>query len=128
MNVDERRRKQQCLSHKYGTMNKRGYPVLFETFSDLWNWAIDNGWDYGKRIDRIDEESPWSKENCFIYETTMQEEYRQMLINKWNKMVEPIRERFKEELAEIERRKPKPTEFFRYEHPDLVREGIVFEG
>lgn len=129
MNIDERRRKQQCLSHKYRDMKRTGYPVTFETFADLWNWALENGWDCGKRIARIDKDGPWSEDNCFIFQTSLKEEYQQMLISKWNKMVEPIRERYKDELAEIERRKKlKGKEYFRYEHPDLVREGIVFEG
>lgn len=128
MNIDERRKKQQCLNHKYNAIKKDGYPVSFESFADFWNWALENGWDYGKKIARIDEDGPWSEENCFIFQTSMQEESRRNLINKWNKTVEPIRERYKEELAEIDRRnKPKVKEYFRYEHPDLVREGIIWK-
>ena len=50
---------------------------------------------------------------------------RKALAEKWDRMMQPIRERYAEQLQEIESSK---RIFFRYEHPDLVREGIVWSG
>ena len=47
--------------------------------------------------------------------------YREQFVQNWDKNIHwtpPI----------PEEQKPKVKEFFRYEHPDLVREGIVFEA
>lgn len=52
--------------------------------------------------------------------------YEMGLVRKWEKFMGPIRERISEE-----HRTQKPQaqrDFFRYEHPDLEREGIVFNG
>ena len=124
----EMRAKISNLTQKWCMIKKSGDSVEFKDFKEFRTWLFENGWDYGKKIARKDSNGPWSKDNCTIDETPMQAEYYKMLANKWDSIVGPIRERFKEELAEIERRKPKPREFFRYEHPDLVREGIEWEG
>lgn len=123
--TSEYRKKSQLLSKKLCDLKKSGIPVIFEDLDEFRNWMIQNGWDYGKKLGRKDPDGPWSPDNCILYETPMELEYHQMLVARWNNMVEPIRERFKEELAEIERRKPKGKEYFQYEHPDLVRKGIM---
>lgn len=52
--------------------------------------------------------------------------YEMILARKWEKFVGPIRERVAEEKKN---QKPQvQRDFFRYEHPDLEREGIVFIG
>lgn len=48
----------------------------------------------------------------------------QVLELRWG-MMQPIRKKYAKQLAQIESSK---RQFFRYEHPDLVREGIVFEN
>ena len=52
--------------------------------------------------------------------------YERELARKWEKIMGPVRKRISEE-----HRTQKPQaqrDFFRYEHPDLVREGIVWSG
>ena len=80
------------------------------------------------KLERIDAKKPYSCENCRMVPIDRNEEYQIKLIDKWESIMKPIRERYKAELDEIERRKPKTREFFRYEHPDLVREGIEWKG
>ena len=40
-------------------------------------------------------------------------------------MMQPLRKKYAKELAAIQDNRQR---VFRYEHPDLLREGIVFEG
>lgn len=52
--------------------------------------------------------------------------YERELARRWEKLMGPIRERISEEYRT---QKPQAQrDFFRYEHPDLEREGIVFES
>jgi hypothetical protein len=43
----------------------------------------------------------------------------------WEKMMQPLRKKYMKQLRQIEENK---RQFFYYEHPDLVREGIVFHA
>lgn len=52
--------------------------------------------------------------------------YEMKRARKWESIMQPIRERMSEENKA---QKPQvQRDFFRYEHPDLEREGIVFVG
>jgi hypothetical protein len=46
------------------------------------------------------------------------------IAQKWDEIMEPIRKRYRSQLLAAKREEG----VFRYEHPDLVREGIVFEN
>ena len=51
------------------------------------------------------------------------------MAKKWEAGVGPIREQLRPVLDRLAKEKQYgSTTVFRYEHPDLVREGIVFEG
>jgi hypothetical protein len=114
-------------------------PNLFTDFQDFVNWSKKNGYKYGRRLRRIDNSLDYSPDNMEWVDLEMaspsSEIQNQRAIAKWNRFVEPIRERFRDELellVEMERQKKireeqQVREFFRYEHPDLVREGIVYE-
>ena len=99
----------------------------FASLEDFIEWAASEKYAVGMKLERIDAKKPYSRDNCVMAAIYGDEEYQQRLISMWESVMKPIRERFKRELEEIERRKPKGKEYFQYEHPDLVREGIVFE-
>lgn len=122
------KKKMDALYHKWGRVKKSGISIEFKDFDEFVNFAAAAGYDYGKKLVRLNRNGPYSQENCVFKSPEESDEYHKMLVSKWESIMSPIRERFKEELAEIERRKPKGKQYFRYEHPDLVREGIVFEG
>ena len=99
----------------------------FASLDDFIEWAAAEKYEVGMKLERINENEPYSRENCRMVPIDRNEEYQIKLIDKWESIMKPIRERYKAELDEIERRKPKTREFFRYEHPDLVRDGIEWK-
>ena len=114
--------------------------MLFDSFSEFAEWSLANGYEYGKRLCRIDDQAAWSPENA-VWEdkSRVLDKREKKLVAQWDEFITPIRERFKRELAiiqaEDERKRQEAmvsddyrTVFFRYEHPDLEREGIVFNG
>lgn len=118
------------LRHKYDRIVHSGIPFEWTSFDAFCKWCQETGWEYGKRLHRVDPSGPYSSENC-VWDGTISApvtETKSALIRQWDEFATPIRERYKPWLDEIERKKPKSREFFRYEHPDLVREGIVFES
>jgi hypothetical protein len=99
---------------------------------------MSNGYKYGRRLHRIDKGREYSPDNMewvdVDVDSKSSELVKQKAIAKWNRFIEPIRERYQEELDRLEEiekqertQKEQPArEFFQYEHPDLVREGICF--
>ena len=103
----------------------------FKSYSLFLKWSKQSGYDYGKVLEKIDKYGPYSPANCRWTDKPLNPATLRNLqecIKQWDDFASPIRERYKAELDEIERREPKPREFFRYEHPDLVREGIEWKG
>ena len=101
----------------------------FYNLDDFVEWAASENYEVGMKLKRIDESKPYSRENCKMVTLVIDGEYQRFLISRWESIMAPIRERFKTELAEIERKKEaNKRAFFRYKHPDLVREGIVWKG
>lgn len=82
----------------------------------------ENSYWYFKQKTPEDIESPF----CAGCTVTMRacrdygcQKYRKAYVKNWNENI-----RREQEIVTI---KPMKREFFRYEHPDMVREGIVFE-
>lgn len=115
----------------------------FDSLEDFIDWAADY-YKAGYTVYKRNLARPYSKTNCYWYyrvkkndnvtspicegcaenlpvcETTGCVKYHDWFVTNWN---EKYCIRPKEE-PQVET----PKEYFRYEHPDLVREGIVFEG
>lgn len=107
-----------------------GISVEFDDFDDFCQWAAEAGYSDGMRIGRVNANGPWSPDNVVWITKQCEVETDEARAERWDAFVKPIRVQFAEELQKIEtiRRQQEKREFFRYEHPDLVREGIVFCG
>lgn len=133
----------EALQYNWRKIKKDDYENLFRSFSDFSEWSLSNGFFYGARLIRIDQCKGWSRENCKWVEIEKRSKRsctdRIAMEIQWNKFVSPIRKRYKKELDSILDgdpivKQPEPPKeetgkvFFQYEHPDLIREGIVFVG
>jgi hypothetical protein len=117
----------QILALRWGMMKRSGYTVEFESFDAFIRYAKGK-FDYGLTMERIDKHKGWFPENISWYNPQKREadlSNRRQQAVRWEKMMQPLRKKYAKQLAKI---KPCEREFFRYEHPDLVREGIVFES
>lgn len=126
------------LQYYWGKIRNDGSENRFREFRHFAAWSLENGYDYGKKIRMIDPNKGWSKDNCEWIEIEEQRSSAmRACVKQWDKFIIPIRKRFEKELEciregrpiEIEPEPPKEQigkVFFRYEHPDLVREGIVW--
>lgn len=114
----------------------------WDGLDDFCKWLRENGHRRGAHLQKRDHSKPHSPENSFFKELEHTEEkaqegvcadcshevcvnisqgclqWRQEFTDNWNHNIH----RKKNEKPPIKR------EWFRYEHPDLVREGIVFAG
>lgn len=131
------------LQYWWRKITETGVPCLFDSSGEFAQWSVKNGYEYGKRLRRIDRSLEYSPDNC-IWEDVSTEPVKQSKYmefemkscrEQWDKFVTPIRERFKDELEQIanaektprpEEDKPGVQKFWRYEHPDLVRGGILW--
>lgn len=119
------------LWHRYKRLTETKTNVQFRDVKDFIAWSKQSGYQYGMKLIRLDERKPWSKSNCKWVEnepnspTSIRK--RQGLAKQWDEFITPIRERYKG-WKPPEPPQPKGKECFRYEHPDLVREGIVWTG
>ena len=117
----------QVLDLLWRMMKRSGYRVKFESFDAFLRYAKDK-FDYGLTMVRIDRHRGWSPENiqwCNAKKNEADIADRKKCAAQWDCMMQPLRKKYAKELAQIESNK---RQFFRYEHPDLVREGIVFNG
>ena len=114
----------------------------FESFDAFVKWCSENGFEDNARLRRYDEARPHGPDNSYWYvrppykpvqkispfcENCQQQSagcingcdaWREWFVKNWN---ENICIKPKEVLPE-----PPKQGFFQYEHPDLVREGIVW--
>ena len=108
-------------------MQRSGYSIEFASPDDFILWARGK-YDYGLTVERIDKHKGWSPDNCRFFDPRKEErsaDYHKNIAVAWERMMQPIRKKYAKQLAVI---KNNERQFFRYEHPDLVREGIVFES
>lgn len=107
-----------------------------KTFVD---WSEESGYEYGKILKKKNPDGQWSPGNCEwvdVPKSPKSEIRRQELIKQWDDFIIPTRKALEPVFETLESRKNSPPhqeqkpgrEKFRYEHPDLVREGIVWTG
>lgn len=99
--------------------------VEFDTFDEFCAWAVKADYKDGKRLVRISLCGPFSEDNCqWAAHTRSTEETDEERAARWDNFVIPIRERFKDELARLEREKAEREKrtAWQYEHPDRLRE------
>lgn len=112
------------MYYRYHWLVKTGKPMVWESFQDFMLWCKGT-YSPGTTLRRIDEDKPYGPNNCKWEPMQTSEEYKKKMAARWDSMMEPIRRRYAQNLREVEEKK---TQYFRYEHPDLVREGIVWTG
>ena len=118
-----------CLRKKWNDIKGSCHEVLFEDFRDFLDWCAESGWAYGLKLKRRDDTLPWCRDNCIWEEAQGDPQVLKEMARKWEAGVGPIREQLRPVLDRLAKEKQYgSTTVFRYEHPDLVREGIVFEG
>lgn len=112
--------------------------VEFENFSDFLAWCEESGYESGAKLMRRDSEKPFSRENCYWSSDYISETYdkeRAIRAAEWERGVGPIREMLRSEIDAQLRKQEQEKEIeiqrngrqmWFYEHPDLVREGIVW--
>lgn len=117
----------EILELRWCMMKRSKLPVSFESFDQFVRYA-QGKFAYGLAMERIDENKGWCPENIHWFNPQKQditmENLRKYAI-RWEKMMQPLRKKYAKELAGVKAQQER--EFFRYEHPDLVREGIVFD-
>lgn len=126
------------LAYWWSKIRTDEIPNRFDGFQDFASWSLKNGYKYGRRIRRIDKGAEYSPDNMEWVDVNGNSKSnkiaKQKAIAKWDAFIKPIRKQFKKELERLKqieeeekiRQAQQVREFFRYEHPDLVREGICF--
>ena len=116
------------LYYRYRALCVSGEEVAWDNFDDFVLWCSDK-WGYGKYLVRDDESKPYSSRNCKWVNgntDTAKKERMREFIKSWDNLTGPLRKAYAEELQMVSDGRSK--QYFRYEHPDLVREGILFIG
>lgn len=102
---------------------KQGKPTEWKNFEEFLRWCKAT-YEPGTSLHRIDEVKPYCPTNCEWKPMTNSVQYRKHLADKWDRIMVPIRQRYEKQIREVQEKKAQ--QYFRYEHPDLVREGIAF--
>ena len=95
----------------------------WKNFEEFLRWCKAT-YEPGTSLHRIDEVKPYCPTNCEWKPMTNSVQYRKHLADTWDRIMVPIRQRYEKQIREVQGKKAQ--QYFRYEHPDLVREGIAF--
>lgn len=121
-----------AIRYTYGRIKGSAFSVEFESLADFFEWSIESGWEYGKKLRRLNSNEGYSRENCIWMDAEYAKRYDRrdyFSIDKFDETVARIREYLKNPpTVKPVKQQTSGRECFRYEHPDLEREGIVFEG
>ena len=98
-------------------------PTDWKNFEEFLRWCKAT-YEPGTSLHRIDEAKPYGPTNCEWKPMTNSVQYRKHLADQWDRIMYPIRQRYEKQIREVQEKKTQ--QYFRYEHPDLVREGIVW--
>lgn len=107
-------------------------------------WAYENGYKKGYHLGKFDDRKPHGPENSFFYESEAKMEsdrkakarnlcsectlpcpaegcaqWREWFVKNWDKNI------YRKPNNALKEETERKVRFFQYEHPDLVREGIV---
>ncbi|MBO7253017.1 MAG: hypothetical protein J6V25_10390 [Oscillospiraceae bacterium] len=145
------------LYNKWGRKSHWGtirYNGMWESFNDFLYWCSQNGYKKGLILRKKDSEKPHGPDNSYWYDKEADaEQHLQKLIARrsdkcqmcrectkecdahggckawkdwfvmnWNKNIRIFRKLYTSEQQQTIRQK------FQYEHPDMIREGIRFDG
>ena len=110
------------MYYRYHWLVKNEKPMVWESFNDFLRWC-QGTWYPRTTLHRIDDSKPYGPGNCEWLPMCSSEKYKKELAAQWDKIMQPIREQYRMQIAEAQ---ANAKEYFRYEHPDLVREGIVW--
>ena len=108
-------------------IQRSGYNIEFASPDEFIQWSRGK-YDYGLTLERIDKHKGWGPDNCRFFNPRKDGnslEYNKSMAIAWEQMMQPLRKKYAKQLKQNEANK---RQFFRYEHPDLVREGIVWSG
>lgn len=126
------------------------YNSTWDCLDDFLRWVSESNYRKGLWIRRLDPSKPFSPENAYWHDTKAEKEEKKQKIEADRAIVSPFcvncdkecrsgwlpgcqewREYWVKNWNKNICRKPpeeQNTKYFRYEHPDLVREGIGFES
>ena len=121
-----------AIGYVYKRIKGTRFSVEFDSLADFYEWSKESGWDYGKKLRRLNTSEGYSRDNCVWMDAEKDRRYDSrddLAIIRWNDTVARIREYLKN-LPPYDpvKQQRNGREFFQYEHPDLEREGIVFRG
>lgn len=137
---DEKELRDNRIRSKYLKLQKYGEDVRFPNSGAFLKWSIDNGYEYGMKLVRIDPNGPWSETNCKWEEVDLHQstiKNQREWAKEWDEFIIPFRKKYEKILKEYERCEEETRKrdaahhrntHWCYEHPDLVREGIVWMG
>lgn len=127
------------------------YGSGWKTFDDFLQWASETGAEPGNQLRKRDSSLPHGPDNSYWYARPPYQPakkndavspfcqgctrecpkgglgckaWQDYFVDNWNRNIFRNRKQAEPKPAEP---KPETREYFRYEHPDLVREGITFE-
>lgn len=75
------------LYYWWRKMRESSIPCLFESFDEFCKWSVANGYQYGLRLRRIDQNLEYSPDNCtwseLQYSKKINQAEQQQYIDRW---------------------------------------------